>query len=373
MATVVQDSKDLVASLEQGKIIEPADVIADRVAPVKVQESTKTSQNKPADQTKTGQNQPEADPDDVEGDDGLTPRQKREWTESMRKTIGKKHRQLKEAESFAADHYNKWRLADERAAALERENADLKKKAEPPKQAEQSQELIRPKREAFETQEAYEDALLAYGRAVDKAEQAKEQAEQAKRQQEEERQKVVKAAEGRIERARELVEDFDEKVKGADLAFPDPVADYIWQAELFAELAYYFANNPEERKRIANMPIVKGLVAIGKIEDKLQPFAPKSAASTGAKASNGSKPNTESASSQSAASDDDAGPSTETESDDSLVASPSETRETAPVIRPLSSPSTSQVEKPPAKRNTREEIEAFRKRTGSNMMRRQRH
>ena len=63
---------------------------------------------------------PTPDPDDIEGDDGLTPRQKREYTEQMQKTIGKKHRKQMEAEEFALAQYNEKTLAEQRAEHGER-------------------------------------------------------------------------------------------------------------------------------------------------------------------------------------------------------------------------------------------------------------
>ena len=72
------------------------------------------------------------DPDDLEGEDGLTPRQKRELTAKMLKSIGKKHRQVKEAEEFAAAQYNERKMAEQRAEEVMRELNEIKAKSHQP-------------------------------------------------------------------------------------------------------------------------------------------------------------------------------------------------------------------------------------------------
>src|ERR1700677_4737253 len=95
--------------------------------------------------------------DDIEGDDGLTPRQKRELTAKMQSAIGKKHRQAKEAEEFATEQYNTRRLAEQRAEELARENARLKAEATPP-----PKEPTKPERQNFKTEDEFRDALIDF-------------------------------------------------------------------------------------------------------------------------------------------------------------------------------------------------------------------
>src|SRR5271154_3092167 len=75
--------------------------------------------------------EPEDDKDDVEGEDGLTPHQKRELTQKMQVAIGKKHRALKDAEEFATEQYNERRLAEQRAEAFQNEINALKTQLQP--------------------------------------------------------------------------------------------------------------------------------------------------------------------------------------------------------------------------------------------------
>ncbi|MHB8392762.1 MAG: hypothetical protein ACYDBH_24825, partial [Acidobacteriaceae bacterium] len=93
---------------------------------------------------------------DVEGEDGLTPRQKQELSAKMQKAIGRKHRQLREAEEFAAAQYAERQLAEQRAQNLERQLEQLKPKVAPA-------EPQKPKREDFANDSDYIDAQIQYG------------------------------------------------------------------------------------------------------------------------------------------------------------------------------------------------------------------
>lgn len=297
--------------------------------------------------------------DDIEGEDGLTPRQKREFSAAMLKSIGKKHREKLEAEEFAADQYNQRRLAEQRAENLERQLEELRK--QPAKAVEPPKELIRPKKEDFETQEAYEDALLAHGRALDRAEREREQAEEAAKKEQERRAEVIRVATERLQKAVELVPDFQEVTEAADLKVPGHIAGYMQESELFAELGYHFAKHPDIMERLAKLSPAKALVEVGKIESTLKPFSKDGAATASEKASNGAEPSskTESAT-QTAANGKGAGPnSNETESS-RQAAGPSQ-KSRAPVIRPLGSDSVSQVEKDPGEMSTREVIEKWKR------------
>ena len=373
MALVVQDSKDLVRSLESGTVIEPPEVIADRAGPAAAVAKTPEKAVEKGAETASTEGATDTVADDVEGEDGLTPRQKREFTEAMRKTISRKHRQVKEAEEFAASQYNDRRLADQRVATLESELAALKQTAQKPPEV-----PTRPNRETFPTQEAYEDAVVDFRV---KEQLAKEKQEEVKRAAEEAERQVSETAATRIRRAMEAVPDYEEVCGASEQIVPPHIGDFMRRDEKFPELAYHFAKNPKELERLAAMPaktyadVMRVGVELDKISGKLKPFAPSAAATPGAKASNGAKPSseTESGSKQSAASDATADPSTTAESAGPRSAGPSQSRETAPVIRPLSPGSVSQVEKDPREMNTREVISDWQKRNRANLERRKRH
>jgi hypothetical protein len=293
------------------------------------------------------------DADDLEGDDGLTPRQKRELTEKMLAAIGKKHRMLKDAEEFGAEQYNEKRLAEQRVDALQREIDRLKQQLQP-----MQKEPEKPKRENFETEEAFRDALDDW--RVDQKFKAKE----AERQQalEAERQaQIVAEAKERIAKALELVPDFAEVTEAVDTEVPPYIAGYMQESELFAELGYHFAKHPDELARLAKLTPARALVEVGKIESRLQPF---SAAADGSATEKETKGNGATPSPK---------PSTETgPAGGTSPERPSKPRAAAP-IKPLSSGSAVQVEKPESEMSAKEALAAWSQKRHVNLTRRQRH
>lgn len=279
--------------------------------------------------------------DDTEDDDGLTAEQKAELSAKMLKAIGKKHRLMKDAEEFAASQYNERRLAEERAANLERQLAELKAKETP-----KAQEKSKPDRKDFPDDVAYVEALTDY-----KAEQqfAKFKAEQAAEAAERRQQEMIATASERIAKARELVPDFDDLVGGADIQVPGVVMGYMQRSEMLAELSYHFAQNPDELVALSKLQPDEQLVRVGKIEAKLAPFA---------KRTNGATPST----------DDEV----KTKSSDDTGTLPSKAR-TAPVITPLSSSGAAQVNKLETEMNPRELIQAWAKAHKVDFSRRKRH
>jgi hypothetical protein len=288
--------------------------------------------------------------DDEEDENGLTAAQRAELSAKMLKAIGKKHRQLKEAEEFAAAQYNAQRLAEQRAADLERQLQELKAK-EAPKTAEKPPE--KPKRADYQDDIAYVEALTDYqvNERLKKID-AERQAAEAERQQKE----ILEAASARIAKARELMPDFSEVVESVDQVVPPAVAGYMQQSEMFAELGYYLAKHPEEIGRLQKMQPAMQLVTIGKIEAKLSPFSAIAAEADGA------KPKAE----------PDAKPSKAAASDET-VTPPSKARASAPVITPLTSSGAAQVDKDEAEMNPRELIQTWAKQNKVDFSRRKRH
>lgn len=284
--------------------------------------------------------------DDVEGPDGLTPREKRELTAKMQRAIGKRTLALREAEAFAADQYNRSRLAEQRAEQLEREIARMKAQIEGSK-PQPAEEAKAPDRKDFADDTAYMQAMIDYG--VEQRFKAK-QTEEARNAELARQAEIVNQASARIERAKEIVPDFAEITGAVDTIVPSHISAYMLESELFAELGYHFAKNPDELERVSKLSPARSLVEIGKMESKLTPFAPV------AKVDNGHEPS----------STNGVTPSTETGS------TPSKPRVAAP-IRPLSAASSVQVEKAPSERTYAEERAAFQKRAGVNLARRQRH
>jgi hypothetical protein len=168
---------------------------------------------------------------------------------------------------------------------------------------------------------------------------------------------IAATASRRIAHALEVVPDFKEVTEAVDWPTPPAIANYMQESPLFAEIGYYLAQHPEARALLDSLHWTRQLVEIGKIESKLQPFAAKNAAKVDDVKSNGStEPSTNGAK-----------PSTEETGE-----SPSP-RQSAPVIRPLSTGGAAQVEKPEAEMTAKEALAAWQKKHAVNLTRRARH
>lgn len=284
----------------------------------------------------------------------ITPDQHKEITEVIKRAIGKKHAQAKEAEEFAQDQYNHATLAERRAEELQRKLDELSAKAEPPKPKEEPK---KPERSTFKSDEEWVEAVADW-----KAEQkfAQREAQQAQEREQIRLQSIKDTAISRVESARKAVDDYDEVVSAADIEVLPHIASYMQESELFAELGYHFAKNPDDLKRLNAMPTRTAVdlqrlgVAIAKIESKIEPFASK------AKPSTGSKP------------DIDTDPDGTLPSDTGTLPSP-KPRAAAPVIQPLNVGSGTQVEKRESEKSYEEARASWEKRNRRDFSRRSRH
>lgn len=364
MTTVVLNSAQELERLQTGKFTETPEIVADNA---KQRGNATTTENK-------GQKQPETPPkqasetteakngaetEEEEDHDGLTAAERKELTEKMQRAIGKRHREKVEAQRFATEQYNRAQLAEQRAAQIEEELAKLR--------GQQSQqatpvETAKPERANFESDEAYQEAIIDFRV---KQQLAKEKQAEAERLAQERQQAIVEAATERLKKAAELVPDFVEVTEAADMRIPGHIAGYMQESEMFAELGYHFAQHPDLVDKLAKLSPARALVEVGKIESTLQPFTSRSAAGGGEKTSKPS--NTESVPPV-AANGNGAGPNP-TES--GTAAGPKQSR--APVIKPLNVNSASQVDKPPGEMTYEEARADWEKRKGVHLDRRKRH
>ena len=284
---------------------------------------------------------PKAEEPKKEDEDGLTEDERRELTQKMQRAVGKRHRQMREAQEESARERSERLSAERRAEDAERELAALRtpKAAEAPKE---------PQRADFASDELYHDALFDF--RVDQrveAQLARDREAAEKRARESEMERIRAQASERMSRALELVPDYREVTEAADAIVPPHIAGYMQESDMLAELGYHFAKHPEVLERLSALRPDRSLVELGKIEDKLQPFEKAQAASK-VQPKNGDKPST---------------------TDDS----PSPPRVSAPVIRPLTARGASQVEKPESEMDASEVRKAWERRNGASLSRRQRH
>jgi len=360
MAVTVIDSKSEITAfqaemdgLELGAAAIPGVPVDPEKAPAKVDKPP----DKPADKQ---QDPEESDPDDMEGDDGLTARQKRELSAKMLKAIGKKHREMKEAEEFAAAQYSERKLAEQRAATLERELAAVK-----PTPAAAASDAGKPQRDKFAADEAgsvaYWEAMTDWRVEQKLAQKAQEDAQAAAERRAAE---IMETAKERIAKAIAAVPDFREVTESVDAIVPPVVAGYMQKSEMFAELGYHLAKHPEILTSLAKLPADEQLVTIGKIESTLRPFEP-STTESGAKTTDGATP------SKAAGKNGQQAASAAPSGDDTGIA-PSRARGTAPVIKPLNG-SGAAVEVDPRDMNIRETINDWSKRHKVDLGLRKRH
>lgn len=279
--------------------------------------------------------------------DGLTPAEKTELTEKMKRAVGRRTARMREAEEFATDQYNHRTLAERRADAAERELAELKAKQTPTPAKEEPKE---PTAADFKDAqgnvdwEKYIDAKSGW-----KADQkiAEERGREAKERDQAAIVEAGKTLEQRLTAAKGAREDWEEKMTAFTAPFPPHVEVFLQDSELVGELLYHLGSNPDELKRIATLRPDRALVALAKIEGTLSPFA----------RANGSP-----------ATKEPAKPNTETESNRTVV-TPS--KRPAPVITPLPNGTGTQTDSTP--KTTKEHVSVFGKREGVDLYRRKRH
>jgi len=362
MAVVTIDSK---AELEQIRSdLDVAQALQDGKIPQSKAAPTDEAAAKPAGEAAT------EDAEEVEGQDGLTSRERhdllavgrKELPDSVKRVIGKRVAQRKAAEEFAAAQYSERKLAESRLAAAERELNDLKAKAQPVEPAAKA-DTGKPQRDKFPADAAGE---VAYWEAMTdwrvdeklRAKEAERTAAEAERRQAE----VRETASARIAKAIELVPDYADVVGAVDAEVPPVVAGYMQKSEMFAELGYHLAKHPELLTKLAKLPPDEQLVTIGKIESTLKPFEAKKPA---AKDEDGATPSSKASANgtrrEAAPSEDETG----------IV--PGRARDTAPVIRPLNGSGASPSEVAPEDMNIRETIRDYERRNHANLALRKRH
>lgn len=191
-----------------------------------------------------------------EGDDDLP--------EAARRRIGKKHRQMKEAEEFASSAYRARLAAEERAEKAEAKLRESQTKSQP---ATVTQEGKPPKPEDFATVAEYTDALVEY-RVTKRFADEKAQAEQQR------------AADEKAAREREFAKrmnatkaefpDFEEvlqSISGTELdQVPGDVIEYMQESDVGPKLIYHLAKNPDVLERFRKLSPRRFIAELGKLE-----------------------------------------------------------------------------------------------------------
>lgn len=170
----------------------------------------------------------------------------------------------KTAQERVAELANKRRDAEARAEAAERRSQELEQRLA---RLEASQNApietgTRPKREDFQSEDEYIDAVADWKL---KSEKLKERAERINA----EAQEVEAVFVSRLEKTRKEIDDFDEVVGGSTVNVPDFLLMAIKEADQGPLLTYYLAKHPEEARRIAAMRPVRAVRALLDLEREL--------------------------------------------------------------------------------------------------------
>jgi hypothetical protein len=203
-------------------------------------------------------------------------------TERVRRLVGKRHKiakqeeamrktaeeEARDAETFAKGQYERARLAEQRAADLERELAAAKeanaaavaKAAEPPA-APDVKDFTNA--EGVTDWNSYSDAKAKH--AADQA-VAKERADRAAQTQAQERARIEGEFRTRLDKAQTKYPDFLEVVGATDVMVQDAVLQYITESEYGADITYHLASHPDFTDKIRKLSPTRALAEVGKLE-----------------------------------------------------------------------------------------------------------
>lgn len=193
--------------------------------------------------------------------------------DSGKKSISDRMRFLVEQRKSEA---TKRQEAEAKTAALLREKEELEARL---KRLEANPDPIetapRPKRDAFGTQEEYEDAVADW-RADQKIAERERKAAEARALAE--KQAIDAAWNRRMQAAMKEFDDYKDVVGGSKISLPEHLYVALQESEYGPHLAYYFAKHPEEAERFTAMRPTTALRQLGRLEDALfseQPEEPE--------------------------------------------------------------------------------------------------
>lgn len=218
----------------------------------------------------------DAPADDLEQPESTSASDKPKPAKGVQKRLDELTRQAREAER-------------REQAALEREARlmALVESKEKPK-APDATEPVEPRREDFADDATHTRALIKHAaehaawsvRSEMKAEQKAEQEKQEQASIASENRKVQQAYVARVDKFKEAHPDYSEVAESPNVSVSIPMAHAIAHSEHGPEIAYHLGSNPDEAKRISQLPPTVQLMELGLIVAKLKsaPAKPVSAA-----------------------------------------------------------------------------------------------
>ena len=241
------------------------------MADVKEASSVVTSENATtfyAERLGLADQEPQAEAESVKKDS--EPDQEQEQSEPEAKEEAKKQESEK-----SKDKLNKrFDKVTQRAKQAEAEAQELREKLKSyearvnPEQQEQKPVVEgKPRADQFNDAFEYAEALAEWI-----AENALKQrdAEEAGRRAKEAQEKVLQSWNEKIAKAKADLPDFDAMVQSSTIVVGDEIRDSILESDVGPQLLYFLASDDDFAKRLTEMPVVKALREIGKLEARFE-------------------------------------------------------------------------------------------------------
>ncbi len=195
--------------------------------------------------------------------------------ERARKVIGKKHRQMKEAEEFAALQRSLRLDAEKKVKDLETELESLRK-GKPAKQdsdTSRAEDSDEPKPEDFPNVAAYAKAQIKWEREQERKQQTEAAAKKFEAEDTERRSKSQAAWKQRLDAVMEETPEYEDLVSKAFADSPKvamTVLDAIEESELGPQMLLHLAKHPAERATFLDLKAEGQIKYLGKLEAKLE-------------------------------------------------------------------------------------------------------
>ena len=161
------------------------------------------------------------------------------------------------------------RAKDAEAKAVELENRLKEYEARVNPQSEPAKVQAEGKPQASQFNDAFEyaEALAEWS-----AENALKQrdAQEASRKAEEAQKKMMQSWNEKIAKAKADLPDFDAMVQSSTIVVGDEIRDSILESDVGPQLLYFLASDEDFAKQLTEMPVVKALREIGKLEAKFE-------------------------------------------------------------------------------------------------------
>ena len=129
--------------------------------------------------------------------------------------------------------------------------------------------VVEGKPDASQFNDAFEYAeALAEWSAENALKQRDEQ--EAVRKQQAEQEKITKSWNKKLDKAKAQYSDFDDVVKSANTVVSNEIRDSILESDVGPQILYFLASDEDFAKKLTEMPVIKALREIGKLEARFE-------------------------------------------------------------------------------------------------------